>query len=167
MTPTKEEAAKYKPLTLKRTYDAPRELVWQAWTDPEQFAKWWSPDGFSIPICEMDITPGGAIRVEMEGPDGTRYPSKGVVKEAVEPERLSVLNAVLDKDGNTIFEVLQSVELIEKDGKTDLTVTNEVVTATPEAAPYLGGQEPGLTQALGKLERVLKEGSAPTGHPHF
>ncbi len=167
MPANKDEAAKYKPLTLSRTFDAPRKLVWRAWTDPEQFAKWWSPDGFSVPVCEMNIKPGGTIRIEMEGPDGTRYPSKGIVKEVMEPQRLSVLNAILDKDGNTIFEVLQSVELTERDGKTDLAVTNKVVSATPEAAPYLGGQEPGLRQALSKLEQVLRKGNAPTGHPHF
>lgn len=156
MATNNDEAAQYKPLTITRVFDAPRELVWRAWTEPEQFAQWWSPDGFTIPVCEMDMRPGGHIRVVMEG-FGMRSPSEGTVKELVEPERLAVLTGVQDDKGHTIFEVLQTVTLAEKGDQTELRIVSEVVSATPEAAPYLKGMESGLTQALGKLEHVLRE----------
>ena len=57
--------------------NAPRALVFKAWTDPKQMAQWWGPKGFTNPVCEMDVRPGGAHRIVMRGPDGTDYPIKG------------------------------------------------------------------------------------------
>jgi uncharacterized protein YndB with AHSA1/START domain len=155
MTTNTNEANKYKTLAIKHTFDANREVVWQAWTDPMQFAEWWSPDGFTVPVCELDVQPNGKLRVDMKGPDGTIYPSVGVYKEVIEPERLSFTNIPLDNEGNELFEVLQTLTLIENGNKTDFELTAEVLSATPEAAPYLSGMEPGLKQALGKLDTLL------------
>jgi Activator of Hsp90 ATPase homolog 1-like protein len=65
-------------LVLTRVFDAPRELVFKAWTDPKCVAQWWRPRGFTNPVCEVDVRPGGAIRIHMRGPDGTVYPMTGV-----------------------------------------------------------------------------------------
>ena len=65
-------------LIFKRALDAPRKLVWQAWTDSTPLAQWWGPRGFTNPVCELDVRAGGAIRVDMRGPDGAVYP---IVKE--------------------------------------------------------------------------------------
>lgn len=73
---------------ISRVFDAPRVLVFTAWTDPEHMAQWWGPHGFTNPVCEMDVRPGGAHRIVMRGPDGVEYPIKGVYLEVVEPERL-------------------------------------------------------------------------------
>lgn len=64
-------------LVLTRTFDAPRELVFKAWTDAKQLAEWWGPKGFTNPVCDIDVRPGGAIRIDMTGPDGTVYPMGG------------------------------------------------------------------------------------------
>src|SRR5436190_8252782 len=66
--------APQRELVLTRVFDAPREVVFRAWTDPERLAQWWGPRGFTNPRCEWDARPGGAIRVDMKGPDGTVYP---------------------------------------------------------------------------------------------
>ena len=58
-------------LRITRVFDAPREVVFKAWTDPQLLAQWWGPKGFTNPVCELDARPGGAIRVHMRGPDGT------------------------------------------------------------------------------------------------
>ena len=68
-------------VTLTRLIDAPRALVWAAWTEPEHMAQWWGPHHFTNPRCEFDARPGGAIHIDMRGPDGTVYPMKGEVPE--------------------------------------------------------------------------------------
>jgi uncharacterized protein YndB with AHSA1/START domain len=55
-------------LVLTRLFDAPRELVWKVWTDPKHVARWWRPHGFTNPVCELDVRPGGALRIHMRRP---------------------------------------------------------------------------------------------------
>jgi uncharacterized protein YndB with AHSA1/START domain len=99
---------KYDPLTITYKFDADIDSLWKAWTDPMEFSKWWSPDMFSVPRCEMDVKPGGKIVVDMKGPDGTVYPSVGEYKEVVVNQKLAFTNSPLDANGNKLFEVLQS-----------------------------------------------------------
>ena len=75
-------------IIITRVFDAPRELIFQVWTDPKHVAQWWGPRGFSTTISEMDVRPGGFWRVVMRGPDGTDYKNKIVFLEVVKPERL-------------------------------------------------------------------------------
>lgn len=71
-----------------RLLNAPRDLVFQMWTQPEHIAKWWGPNGFSITVHEMDVRPGGVFRLTMHGPDGTDYRNRIVYLEVKRPERL-------------------------------------------------------------------------------
>jgi uncharacterized protein YndB with AHSA1/START domain len=141
-------------LVITRTFNAPRALVFKAWTDPEHVAKWWGPNGFTTPVCELDARVGGAIRIHMRGPDGTIYPMTGVFQEIVEPERLVMMHFVPD-EANPLFEVLNTVTLTEHGGKTTQTLHARVVKATPAAAPALNGMEAGWTQSLERLEAYL------------
>jgi uncharacterized protein YndB with AHSA1/START domain len=75
-------------IVLSRVFDAPRKMVWEAWTDPKQVAQWWGPNGFSTTIEEMDVRPGGVWRQVMHGPDGTDYPNESVFVDVVQYERL-------------------------------------------------------------------------------
>ena len=75
-------------IKISREFDAPRELVWQAMTDPKHVVNWWGPRGFSTTIEEMDVRPGGAWKHVMRGPDGTNYPNKSIFKEIARPERI-------------------------------------------------------------------------------
>jgi uncharacterized protein YndB with AHSA1/START domain len=75
-------------IIISRVFDAPRELVWRAWTDPEQIVKWWGPTGFTTTTDSMDVRAGGAWRFVMHGPDGRDYPNRIEFDEVVEPERL-------------------------------------------------------------------------------
>lgn len=75
-------------IVLTRVFDAPRELVWDAWTDPEKIVQWWGPRGFTTTIYEMDLRPGGIWQHTMHGPDGTDYPNKSKFIEVVKPERI-------------------------------------------------------------------------------
>jgi len=73
-------------LFIKRTFDAPRDLVWEAWSDPEQAKQWWGPEGFTAPIVELDERPGGKWRALMRSPDGKDMWQHGVYREIVPPE---------------------------------------------------------------------------------
>src|SRR5215467_7634033 len=75
-------------IVIKRTLDAPRELVFAAWTDLKHLPHWYGPNGFTTTIHEMDLRPGGVWRLTMHGPDGRDYTSKIVYSEVVRPERL-------------------------------------------------------------------------------
>ncbi len=138
-------------LVLTRVFDAPRELVFKAWTDPKRVAQWWGPHGFTNPVCELDVRPGGAILIHMRGPDGTVYPMTGVYQEVVPPERLVFTIAVLDANGNPMFEVLTTVTFAEQSGKTKQILRARVIKRTAQAAPYLAGMEAGWTQMLDRL----------------
>ena len=75
-------------IVIERIFDAPRELVWEAWTNPEHVAQWWGPDGFTTTIEKMEFRVGGVWKLVMHGPDGTDYPNSSMFREIVEPERI-------------------------------------------------------------------------------
>src|SRR5271165_2323329 len=96
-------------LVITRIFDAPRELVFRMWTDPRHVAQWWGPDGFTNPVCEMDVRPGGALHIVMRGPDGTQYPMRGEFREIIEPERLVFTNHAVAASGQPLLEGLTVV----------------------------------------------------------
>jgi uncharacterized protein YndB with AHSA1/START domain len=75
-------------IVITRTFDAPRELVWEAWTNPRHVVHWWGPNGFSTTIEKMDVRVGGVWKHIMHGPDGKDYPNKSVFTAVVKPERI-------------------------------------------------------------------------------
>jgi uncharacterized protein YndB with AHSA1/START domain len=142
-------------LVITRIFDAPRELVFKAWTDPRHVAQWWGPKGFTNPVCEMDVRPGGALRIVMRAPDGADHAMKGVFREVVEPERLVFTNIAVDAKGNTLLEGLTIVTFAEHGGKTKLTLQTSAAGVAAEAAQMLAGMEQGWTQSLDRLEDCL------------
>jgi uncharacterized protein YndB with AHSA1/START domain len=139
-------------LKITRVFDAPRKAVFAAWTDPKQVAQWWGPTGFTTPVCELDVRPGGAIRIDMRAPDGTIYPMTGVYNEVVPPERLVFTATPLDKDGKAMFENLNTVIFSEHNGKTTVELRVEVVKSSAAAEAYLAGMEMGWNMTLDRLE---------------
>jgi uncharacterized protein YndB with AHSA1/START domain len=75
-------------LLITRLLNAPIELVWEVWTNPQHISQWWGPDGFTNTISEMDIKPGGEWNLVMHGPDGTDYKNKSVFKEIVKHKKI-------------------------------------------------------------------------------
>ena len=78
--PTTEERVS-REVSITRLFDAPRDLVFQSFTDAEHIARWWGPEGFSVPSCESDPREGGSLRIVMRGPDGTDHPMTGTYRE--------------------------------------------------------------------------------------
>ncbi len=140
---------------ITREFAAPRELVFKAWTNPEQLAQWWGPRGFTNPLCEWDPRPGKKIHVVMRAPNGTNYPMGGEFREIAAPERLVFTTGALDDAGKMLFEILHTLTLVEQKGKTKLTLHSQVINATPGAEKYIGGFDAGMTQSLEKLAELL------------
>jgi uncharacterized protein YndB with AHSA1/START domain len=141
-------------MTIVRVFDAPRALVWKAWTEPRHLKEWFGPKDFTNPVCEADVRVGGIMRITMQGPDGTLYPMEAVYDEVIEPERL-VWTTDVEHDGNVSFEIHQVTTFVERDGKTEVTLQAFVRRATPESAGALGGMEQGWSQSLDSLEALL------------
>jgi uncharacterized protein YndB with AHSA1/START domain len=109
-------------LTVSRVIDAPRPLVFKAWTDPEQIARWWGPKGFTTIDYEMDVRPGGGYRLHMRSPEGTDHRKRGVYREIREPERIVFTFAWEEPDGRLGHELLVTVTFEALGEKTRLTL---------------------------------------------
>ncbi|HEY1310142.1 MAG TPA: SRPBCC domain-containing protein [Pseudolabrys sp.] len=149
------KAAMEGSVVITRVFDAPRELVWRAWTDPKMMAQWFGPRGFTSSVPELDLRVGGALRIVMHGPDGNDYPMKGVFREILPPERLVFSSIPVDKDGNHLMEGETVVSFTERDGKTELVVKAHMVGKAPIAAQMLAGMEAGWTQTIDRLEELV------------
>lgn len=144
-------------LVLTRVFNAPPDLVFRMWTDPKHMAKWWGPHGFTNPVCNMDVRPGGAMRIDMTGPDGTVYPMVGTFQEVVAGKRLVFMAIAQDHDGNPLLESLTTVTFEDLGGKTRLTVDARAVGLVPIAPQMLAGMEAGWTQSLERLAALVAQ----------
>ncbi|MCR6630012.1 MAG: DUF1579 family protein [Magnetospirillum sp.] len=151
-------------LEIFRLVDAPPEEVFQAWTDPDRMRQWWGPNGFTLPVCNIDLRPGGAWHFCMRSPDGKDYWCKGVYQEIVPPERIVSTDFFSDEAGSVVpperygmspgwpteLEV-QVTFAAEEDGKTRLTVRQSV---DADLARDSGAMQ-GWSESLDRLARHL------------
>lgn len=147
-TPTDRE------IVMTRTFDAPRQRVWEAWTRPELLKKWlhgW--DDWTLAVCEMDLRPGGAIRWVWRGPDGTEMGLRGVYREIVPPERI-VHTEIFDEDW-TGGETLVTLVLTERAGRTTTAMTVLYSSREARDGALKTGMEEGLEVGYARLERLL------------
>lgn len=154
-------------LVTTRVFDAQRELVYRAWTDPKQLAKWFPPEGFTSPRCEVDPRPGGVFRVDMKAPDGPPFngavfPGVGVFREVLPNERLTFTMAP-EIEGRTLPMVLTTVRFEDHAGKTKLTVEQTLPTVADYETMMKAGQVEGINQSLDKLVGVLSGNSTDRG----
>ncbi len=89
-------------LVITRVFDAPRELVWKAWTDPEHVMRWWGPKGYTSPVCKIDFRVGGKYLFCMRSPEGKDYWSTGTYREIIPPEKIVVTDSFADSEGNVV-----------------------------------------------------------------
>jgi len=150
-------------LVITRTFDAPIERVWQAWTDPKQLMLWWGPKEFTAPTIHIDLREGGKYHYCMRGPDGKDYWSTGTFEEIVPMERLVFTDSFADKDGNIVsgayygmpeeFPLVLKVivELEQLPGKTRMTLKH--VGMPPSESKELAGQ--GWNESFDKMAYSL------------
>jgi uncharacterized protein YndB with AHSA1/START domain len=126
-------------LVMTRIFNAPRSLVFKAWTDPEHLMRWWGPHGFTVVSCEMDLRPGGGWHVRMRAPNGREDRQRGVYREIVEPERLAFTYAFEDATGNRGHETLVTVTFDDQGGKTRVTVHQAVFESSAMCDDHVRG----------------------------
>jgi len=166
---TKETKVKAKAseLVIARTFDAPRERVWKAWTDPEQAKRWWGPKGFTAPFIKIDFRVGGKYLFCMRSPEGKDYWSTGVYREIVPPEKFVATDSFADPKGKVVpasyygmdadfpLELLWTVTLEDLGGKTKMTLRHSGFPAGPART----GAEQGWGESFEKLAASLTESS--------
>lgn len=126
---------------ITRIFEAPRELVWRVWTDPQQLMRWWGPTEFTAPACHIDLRVGGKYLFCMQGPDGTKIWTTGTYQEIVPLERLVYSDSFADETGNAVpashygmgdeipFAMTVTVTFEELEGKTKMTLRHEGLPA--------------------------------------
>jgi uncharacterized protein YndB with AHSA1/START domain len=153
-------------LVITRVFDAPRERVWKAWTEPESMMRWWGPKGFTCPVCQIDLRVGGTYLNCMRSPEGQDYWSTGVYREIVPPERLVCTDSFADEKGNVVpathygmsadfpLEMLVTVTFEEHERKTKLTLRHAGLPPGKD----LDDCRAGWSESFDKLAEVLARG---------
>lgn len=151
-------------LVIIRTFDAPRELVWKAWTEPQSFMRWWGPKDFTTPVSKIDLREGGKYLNCMRSPEGQEYWSTGVYRDIVPMERIVCTDSFADGKGNIVpasyygmlgdwpKELLVTVTFEEIDGKTKMTLRHAGIPKGKMSEDT----ETGWNQSFDKLAESLK-----------
>lgn len=152
-------------LVIERIFDAPRELVFKAWTEPDRMMRWWGPKGFTTPFCKIDLRVGGTFLYCMRSPEGKDYWNTGIYREIVEPERIVCTDSFADEQGNVVpashyempgdwpLEMLVTVTFEEYEGKTKMTLRHVGLPSIIEQDASTGWNE-----SFDKLAEELAKG---------
>ncbi len=149
--PSVEEAV----LVMRRTFDAPRELVWTTLTDPKHVAKWYGGRGFENPVCEMDVRPGGLWRHVMRTPDGAEFKMEFVFVEVVKPEKLVWKNVDHGKHGGP-HDNLMTVTLEEAGRQTKWKLVARFTSLADRDAALRMGFTTVLSEGTEKFNDLVK-----------
>lgn len=154
-------------LTITRTFDAPRDLVWRAWTDQKMLKRWWGPRGVTNPTCEWDAKPGGKIFIVMlAGKElgdfaGQEWPMNGTFEEVTPKDRIVYMSGALEdrKSSETLVKTRTTVTFNEIGKKTKLMVQIAVISISdsPKAKSAVQGMEQGWNQQIDKLGQELQK----------
>ena len=150
MTPTDRE------IVLTRVFDAPRRLVFDAFSKPELLKRWFGPRGWSLVVCEVDLRVGGGFRFVLRGPDGRQMGMRGVYRELVPPERSVHMESFDDYPGESQVTAV----FVEQGGKTTLTATVLYPSREVRDAVVKFGIEHGAAESYDKLAELLASSEA-------
>jgi uncharacterized protein YndB with AHSA1/START domain len=153
-------------MTITRIFDAPREVVWKAWTEPEYVKRWWGPKGFTSPVARIDLRVGGRYLYSMRSPEGQVFWSTGEYREIVEPVKIVYTDSFSDEKGNVVpasaygmsgdwpMESVAMVTFEEREGRTEVTLWETGIPAGENRDLALEG----WNESLDKLADVLRGG---------
>lgn len=177
---TKGAAAARKEFVISRVYDAPRDLVWKAWTQGERLAQWWGPKGCKIRVVKLELRPGGIFHYAMEFPapqswlkGASEMWGRFVYREIAAPEKIVFVNSFSDAQGGITrapfsqtwpLEIINTMTLAVKDGKTALTLRAGPADVTNEEYETFAGMHDSMRQGFGgtfdQLADYLAKGQA-------
>jgi uncharacterized protein YndB with AHSA1/START domain len=140
-------------LAIRRTYDVPLDVVWEAWADPNQAKAWWGPRGFSAPVVELDERVGGKWRALMIAPDGSRLWQHGVYREIV-PKKRIVYTMIWDHEPD--HEMLVTIDFSSQAGKTEISFEQTGFNSDGERE----GHSDGWNQSFDRLGEYLDHAPA-------
>lgn len=152
-------------IVMTRVFDASREAVWEAWTDPKRFMLWWGPEGFTSPACQIDLRVGGKYLYCMRSPEGQDYWSTGVYRDIVPMERIVCTDSFADSEGNVVaasyygmrdywpLEMMVTVTFGEDAGRTVLNLRHDGIPRSMKS-----DCEAGWSGSFEKLAEVLRRG---------
>jgi len=144
-----------RPFIISRTFAAPRELMWKAWSERRRLMEWFGPQGFKMPAGKMDFRPGGSFHYCMESPDGNEMWGKFVYREIIAPEKIVLVNSFSDEAGGITrhpmsatwpLEMLSTFTLTEENGRTTATVHWVPFNATEEERKTFDAAHDGMKQ---------------------
>ncbi len=151
-------------LVITRVFDAPRELVWRAWTEPKYVMQWWGPKGFTAPVCKMDFRVGGKSLFCMRSPDGQECWNAIEYREIVPQEKIVSLMYFADSEGNKVEAAELGIEHEAIDGAYDVTLFEDLgngrtkltqIGNEPMESAKESGQLEGWNQILDKIAAVI------------
>lgn len=174
--PFEETPVQADEFIITRTFDAPRETVYRAWTDPRLLSQWWGPHTFTNPVCDMDVRSGGAYRIIMRSAEGVDYPLTGVFQQVNPPEQL-VWTMCMDehpadwhalvrgyrRDKSDITQPsVTTASFATEDGQTKLTIRTRYESADLRDALVELGMAEGWSQSFERLDSLLADLQPPT-----
>ena len=139
-------------VVITRIVSAPRAVVFDAWTSPKHVPRWLCPEGWTMPICEIDLRPGGRWHYVWRKTDGTEMPMSGLYKEVTPPGRL----VSTESWGPEWPETINTLELAESGGKTTITLTVTYISREARDAALRTGMKDGMDQGFAKLDALLR-----------
>lgn len=140
-------------IVLTREVDAPRRLVWEAFTRPEHLRHWWGLRGSTMTSCDMDFRPGGSWRFVLREADGNEYAFRGEIREIVPPERIV---QTFEFEGMPGAVSVESLTLAEHGGKTTITATSTFDSIEDRDGMLQSGMERGAAETYDRLEEHLR-----------
>jgi uncharacterized protein YndB with AHSA1/START domain len=160
-----EKGKQLHTVQFTRVFDAPRELVWNAWTNPETFKKWWGPSHYTCPEAKIDLRPGGKYLFAMKPQDGKVVWGGGTYTEVTKPSRIVCTDSFMDEKGNIVSpteygmtadfprELYITLTFEEQDGKTKLTLVHKAFPTEQVATDC----NTGWSESFDKLDRLLMQ----------
>jgi uncharacterized protein YndB with AHSA1/START domain len=141
-------------VTVTRIFDAPRALVFEAFTSPEHLKRWWGPHGFTVHVCEMEARVGGAWHIRMRSPQGVEDRQRGVIREIVAPERFVFTYAFEDESGRRGHETIVTVTFADVGNKTEVTVHQGIFESVEVRDDHVRGWGEALDNFASYLNRT-------------
>lgn len=150
-----EGKAHSKDMVLKRTLKAPRQLVFEVFTQTKHLSNWWAPKPFTTPKCEVDLRPGGLWRYTFRSPEGLEHDCVAIYRKVDPPKEFIMEAGVPGPNGKNFFTIRQTISLVEKGNETEVTLSAKVLEANPGCEPMLDGMEQGTNMTLDNLVEYL------------